>query len=82
MAKYNNPKTSQENIVELHHILVQTCLDYMNKYELTDIDEIQFYANGLSEDSYKEKSWMPSTDSHLEIIGIQDNERKTIGESY
>ena len=40
MENYKNPITTQENINELHHILVQTCLDYMVEHGLTDIDEI------------------------------------------
>lgn len=73
LDKYENPITTQENINELHHILVQTCLDYMVKHGLTDIDEIQFSADGLSE-SYKYKEWTPCTDSSLFVIGIQDEE--------
>jgi hypothetical protein len=39
LPKYPNPITTSENINELHHILVQTCLDYMRKHNLTDIDD-------------------------------------------
>jgi hypothetical protein len=52
LKKYKNAITTSENIDELHHILVQTCLDYMTKHNLTDIDEINFTADGLSH-SYK-----------------------------
>ena len=44
LPKYSNPITTSENINELHHLLVQTCLDYMRKHNLTDIDEINFSA--------------------------------------
>ena len=71
LDKYNNPITTQNNIRELQEILVQTCIDYMKKHNLTDIDEINFSVNGLSGDSYKEGKWMPSTDSSIEVIGIK-----------
>lgn len=70
MENYKNPITTQENINELHHILVQTCLDYMVEHGLTDIDEIDFTADGLSS-SYKYKEWTPATDSSLTVIGLE-----------
>lgn len=73
LDKYKNPITTQENINELHKILVQTCLDYMVEHGLTDIDEIQFSADGLSS-SYEFKEWTPCTDSSLVVIGLQDED--------
>jgi hypothetical protein len=70
MENYKNPITTQENINELHHILVQTCLDYMVEHGLTDIDEIDFTADGLSV-SYNYKEWTPATDSSLTVIGLE-----------
>ena len=89
LEKYKDAITTSENINELHHILVQTCLDYMRKHNLTDIDEINFKADGLSS-SYEYGKWTPATDSYLGVIGIQIEEdgkfnlpvRKIIGESY
>lgn len=94
MENYKNPITTQENINELHHILVQTCLNYMVEHGLTDIDEIDFTADGLSS-SYKYKEWTPATDSSLTVIGLETKKvfntnrnkeyeipvRKLIGES-
>ena len=71
LDNYKNPITTQDNIKELQEILVQTCIDYIRKHNLTDIDEINFSVNGLSGDSYREGKWMPSTDSHIEVIGIE-----------
>lgn len=70
LPKYKNPITTKENIDELHHILVQTCLDYMRKHNLTDIDEINFSADGLSS-SYEYGEWTPATDSSIEVIGLE-----------
>jgi hypothetical protein len=90
LEKYEDAITTSENINELHHILVQTCLDYMRKHNLTDIDEIQFSADGLSS-SYEYGEWTPATDSYLGVIGLQFKEKKKkfnfpvrriIGESY
>ena len=87
LENYENPKTKQEHINELHRILVQTCLNYMKEHELTDIDEISFNVNGLSS-SYEYNEWTPGTDSCLTIIGLQEDSesdkfivRKIIGES-
>ena len=89
LEKYKNPITTNGNINELHHILVQTCLDYMRTHNLTDIDEINFSADGLSY-SYEYGKWTPATDSSLVVVGLQINgndkyqipERRIIGESY
>ena len=70
LPEYKNPITTKENINELHHILVQTCIDYMRKHNLTDIDEIHFSADGLS-GSYEFGEWTPSTDSSIEVIGLE-----------
>jgi hypothetical protein len=91
LEKYEDAITTSENINELHHILVQTCLDYMRKHNLTDIDEIHFSADGLSGSSYEYGEWTPGTDSYLGVIGLQFKEKKKkfnvpvrriIGESY
>lgn len=91
LEKYEGAITTSENINELHHILVQTCLDYMRKHNLTDIDEIHFSADGLSGSSYECGEWTPGTDSYLGVIGLQFEEKKKkfnipvrriIGESY
>lgn len=73
LPKYSNPITTRENINELHHLLVQTCLDYMRKHNLTDIDEINFSADGLKS-SYEYGEWTPGTDSSIEVIGLQMKE--------
>ena len=74
LKNYTNPITTKENINELHHLLVQTCLDYMKKNNLTDIDEIHFSADGLSGSSYEAGEWTPATDSSIEVIGLEEEE--------
>ena len=74
LKDYKNPITTKENINELHHLLVQTCLDYMKKNNLTDIDEIHFSADGLSGPSYEAGKWTPNTDSSIEVIGLEEEE--------
>ena len=71
LDKYKNPITTQDNIRELQEILVQTCINYAKQHNLTDIDEVNFYVNGMSHDSYREGKWMPSTDSSIEVIGLE-----------
>lgn len=74
LREYKNPITTKENINELHNLLVQTCLDYMREHGLTDIDEINFSADGLSGLSYEVGEWTPNTDSSLEVIGLEEDE--------
>ena len=74
LRDYKNPITTKENITELHNLLVQTCLDYMREHNLTDIDEINFSADGLSGLSYEAGEWTPNTDSSLEVIGLEEEE--------
>lgn len=69
--------TTHENTKELHEILVQTCIDYINKNNLTDIDCVSFNVDGLVE-SAKEGKWMPASDSYLGLfcVGFNCLERK------
>lgn len=76
LPKYQNPITTNENINELHHILVQTCLNYIREHKLTDIDEIHFSADGLSS-SYEFGEWTPGTDSSIEVVGLEFEEDGT-----
>lgn len=76
LPKYQNPITTNENINELHHILVQTCLNYIREHELTDVDEIQFSVDGLNS-SYEFGEWTPGTDSSIKVIGLEFEEDGT-----
>lgn len=61
--------TKHENTKELQEILVQTCIDYINKHNLTDIDSVRLYVDGLIE-SAKEGKWLSSSDSYFGLFGI------------
>ena len=76
LPKYQNPITTDENINQLHHILVQTCLNYIREHELTDVDEIQFSVDGLNS-SYEFGKWTPGTDSSIKVIGLEFEEDGT-----
>lgn len=78
---FDNPKTTEKNVDELQEILVQTCIDYVNANNLNDIDEVSFSVDGLGE-SAKYGEWTLSTDSHIRVVGIQDEVRKKIGENW
>ena len=81
---YKNPITTKENIKELQALLIQTTINYIKEHNLTDIDEVNININELSYDSIKKGEWMPSTDSYIEVIGLQPEGkymvRKFIGE--
>lgn len=56
---------------ELHHILVQTAIDFINEKKLSNVEAVRFSADGLRESS-KYGEWTPATDSFLTLEGIVD----------
>ena len=81
-------KTKEGHIEELQEILMQTCIDYINKYGLTDIWGVYFQADNLSA-SAKFGEWTPSTDSSISVEGIgthkfirENGEEWSTGERY
>ena len=81
-------KTKTEHIKELQEILVQTCIDYINKHDLTDIWGVYFQADNLSV-SAKFGEWTPATDSSISVEGIgthkfirENGEEWNTGERY
>lgn len=80
---YKNPITTLDHIKKLQEILVQVCINYINENKLTDIDMISFNADGLQSSAYNGE-WCSSTDSYINVEGLQENEkglivRKNIG---
>lgn len=63
-------RTKKKHIRELQGILVQTCLDYINKHGLTDIYSVHFAANELDYSAQCGK-WQPATDSYIRVDGIR-----------
>ena len=79
---------------ELHHILVQTTIEFINEKKLDNVWRVSFSADSLNE-SAKWGYWTPATDSYLGVEGIEDTTytdkdgkehtiegRVNIGESY
>ena len=66
-----NHITRQEHIRELHELLVQTCVDFINKHGLSDIYDIQFQASDLGT-SAKTGKWSAETDSSLTVEGLRN----------
>lgn len=56
---------------ELHYILVQTAIDFINEKKLSNVEAVRFSADGLRESS-KYGEWTPATNSFLTIEGIVD----------
>ena len=74
--------TQKEHIKELQEILVQTCIDYINKHGLTDIYSVSFNADELAY-SAKHGKWQPATDSYIKIEGVRfQNHRRKNGEIF
>ena len=45
LKDYTNPITKKEHIKELQEVLIQATIDYINKYNLRDIDEVNISVN-------------------------------------
>ena len=71
--------TQKEHIKELQEILVQTCIDYINKHGLTDVYSVSFNADELAY-SAKYGKWQPATDSYIKIecIRFQNHRLKNV----
>lgn len=88
LDKYKNPKTTKSDIKDLHKLLVQTCVNFIKKRNLTDIYEVNFGVDGLENDAIEFGEWTPGMDSSLSVVGLQKEDddyfrvRKIIGESY
>lgn len=71
--------TTIEHIKGLQELLVQTCIDYINKNGLTDLYDVSFSADSLNE-SAKWGSWQPCTDSYIKVEGVgYENSRRKDG---
>lgn len=71
LKEYKDPKTTKEDIRELHNLLVQTCINFIREKELYDINEVSFGVDGLEEGAeYGE--WTPGVDSSISVIGLQE----------
>lgn len=62
--------TKKKHIKELQELLVQACIDYINKNGLTDLHSVHFSADFLNE-SAKYGSWQPCTDSFIRAEGVK-----------
>lgn len=71
---YVNPVTTQQDIRDLHHLLVQTCIDFIKERNLTDINEVNFNVDGLEHDAIEWGEWTPCMDSYCGVVGLQADE--------
>lgn len=84
---YKNPVTKKSDIKELQELLVQTCINFIKERNLSDIYNIGFGCDGLT-DSIEFGEWTPNMDSNICVEGLQYDEkvdlnvRKLIGESF
>lgn len=85
---YSKRQITHEQTIDLHEVLVQTCIDYINEHGLKDVDAVYFSADALQESS-RFGEWTPSTDSFLTLEGMEKSKedggfyvRKFIDKSY
>lgn len=67
--RFPEKMTQHDNVVELHRILVQTCVDYIEKHNLTDIYAVNFNVSDI-QPSVELGEWDSITDSSLSVEGI------------
>lgn len=88
LDEMQNKQITHEQVRQLHDILVQTCIDFINEEGLKDVDVVAFSADSLQE-SARFNEWTPATDSFLTLEGMEKSEkdsgyvvRKFIDRSY
>ena len=88
LSEMKNKQITEEQTRQLHYILVQTCIDFINENNLKDVDAVSFSADALQE-SAKYNEWTPATDSFLSLEGMEKSEedggfmvRKIIDKSF
>ena len=69
-----NKQITHEQTRQLHDILVQTCIDFINEEGLKDVDIVAFSADSLQE-SARFNEWTPATDSFLTLEGMEKSEK-------
>ena len=72
LDNYQNPITTQEDIKNLHKVLVQTVIDYIREHNLSDVWEVGFSVDGL-DSGFELGEWTPKIDSHLSVVGLQED---------
>lgn len=73
---------TKEQINDLHHLLVNTIVDYINKNDIKDLQEVNFNADELQA-SAKWGEWCPETDSYLCCEGYKwPKDRPYLPERY
>jgi hypothetical protein len=81
LQKYESPVTTQQDIIDLHKLLVQTCIDFIKERNLIDIDEVNFNVDGLEGDAIEYGEWTPCMDSCCSVVGLQEDEKTRIFKS-
>lgn len=84
---YENPVTTIQDIKDLQRLLAQSLINFVYDRNLSDIDEVSFYFDGV-QDSVKAMDWSPASDSSISVIGLQEEKdngmtaRRLIGKYY
>lgn len=71
LSNYENPVTTQQDIIDLQKLLVQTCIDFIKERNLTDIYEVNFKVDGLEGNAIEYGEWTPCMDSYCGVVGLQ-----------
>lgn len=74
LSNYENPVTTQQDIIDLQKLLVQTCIDFIKERNLTDIYEVRFNVDGLEGNAIEYGEWTPCMDSYCGVVGLQEPE--------
>lgn len=71
-------KMSDEDLEQLHVLLVQTAIDFIKEKKLENVWGVSFSADSL-QSSAEYGEWCPETDSHIRVEGIKEEEATNIG---
>lgn len=78
---YSKEIMTSEQVNELHHLIVQTAINFCKQKNINLVEEIHFGVDYLK-NSIEYGEWTPCTDSYLSIYGYENNKKKIIGKSY
>lgn len=78
---YGEEVMTSKQINELHHLFVQTAINFCREKNINGVEEIHFGVDNLK-NSIEFGEWTPCTDSSMSIYGYENNERRIIGSSY
>lgn len=77
LKKHN--RITKEDAKELQEILVKTCIDFLKKKDIGDVEDINFSIDDIQH-SVRNGEWVPASDSYITTTGKCLHTNGMIGE--